>query len=187
MHKAVVKSVTKNRARNLLFHNKNTNIVQPNFFPGIFVLVRRGQDRVHKMSFRYTRQRKILVAPIDEGSSVSKELKANVERPEATCELMKTIVIIGEDVDEIHLQVRWLEFPDKRDWTWLPLTTIHEDTPDMLMSFLKTYSGKKTLIKKAKHCLHQDKGPLPYVKRSRTLYTLQHCQAIADTNESNRP
>lgn len=52
MHKKVSGFVTKNRARQLRAHYKQTNIVQPSFTVGDFVLVRRAQDKGHKLSLR---------------------------------------------------------------------------------------------------------------------------------------
>lgn len=50
MHELVAGIVTKSRARQLHARNKKTNVVQPKFNVGYFVLVRRAQDKVHKMS-----------------------------------------------------------------------------------------------------------------------------------------
>lgn len=52
IHKKVSSLVSKNRARQLRAHNKKTNIDQPNFTVGDFVLVRRAQDKGHKLSFQ---------------------------------------------------------------------------------------------------------------------------------------
>ena len=65
MHKSVNNVVSRNRARQIKAHNKRTNIVAPSFSIGDFVLVRRGQDKGHKMNFRWLGPRRILNAESD--------------------------------------------------------------------------------------------------------------------------
>lgn len=84
-----------------------------------------------------------------EGAPVPKELMDLAERTEARYELIKRIVDNGEDKDSIHLQVQWRGLPDRRDWTWIPLTTLHEDAPDLLTTFMDSTKSKKRLVAKA--------------------------------------
>lgn len=88
-----------------------------------------------------------------EGAAVSKELMDLAESTEARYELIEKLMDIGEDADGIHLQVQWLGLPDQRDWTWIPLSTLYEDAPELLASFLSTYKRKKSLIAKAQQCI----------------------------------
>ena len=53
MHKEVALAVAKRREKAIALHNKATNIVSPTFVIGDFVLVRRSNDRGHKLRFKW--------------------------------------------------------------------------------------------------------------------------------------
>jgi len=180
MHKQVAKNILKNRARQIRFHNQKTNIVVHNFSVGDFVLVRRAQDKGHKLSYRWMGPRRItrvisemvydvssMVDDVTEqihaarllpyradrdSSSVSEELMDLAERSEAKYELVEKIIDIGEDHDGIFLQVQWQGLPDRRDWTWNYLADMHEDMPEVVEEFLDK-SKAKNLVSKAKKFL----------------------------------
>lgn len=182
MHKKVQVSVSKNRARQIRKHNRETNLVAPNFTVGDFVLVRRAQDKGHKLNFRWLGPRRITKAiselvyevtkldgtnpedvhcarlrsyrTAEENAPVTSDLMELASRTEAKYELVEAIHDIGEDKDGLFLHVEWTGLPDKRDWTWVSLTDMCSDVPDMTRAFLSRKSGRKTLIAKAKTILH---------------------------------
>ncbi len=59
MHKDASDRVSNDRKRQIIAHNRKTNIVSPNFTNGDFVLVRRAVDKGHKLSNRWLGPRKI--------------------------------------------------------------------------------------------------------------------------------
>jgi len=59
MHKTTAEKVKKNRERKIQDHNKKTNIVSHRFNIGDFVLIRRPQDKGHKLSCRWIGPRRI--------------------------------------------------------------------------------------------------------------------------------
>jgi len=181
MHKDVAHHVGKNRQRQLRSHNKKTNVVQPNFHVGDFVLVRRAQDRGHKLNFRWIGPRRITnvvselvydVTKLDgsgtervhaarlktyraraENEYVSPTLLELAERTESRYEIVERIHDVGEDKDGMFLNVEWAGLPDRRDWTWNPLGEMYEDVPQLVTDFLRNVRGRKRLVTKAKELL----------------------------------
>ncbi len=41
------------------------------------------------------------------------------------------------------MEVKWLDLPDEKDWTWQPLEGMNEDVPEMLIDFLNKTKKKK--------------------------------------------
>ena len=182
MHKETSNRVTTARQKQIQAHNKQTNIIQPNFSLGDFVLVRRAQDKGHKLNFRWFGPRRIVhvysdlvydVAKLNgsdveqvhcarlilyrhasENSVVSKELLDLADRSEAQYELVEKIIAIGEEHYGIFLQVQWLGLPDAIDYTWVSLKTLFEDMPDFVTEFLNSHKKNKTLIKNAKQAIN---------------------------------
>ncbi len=111
--------VDANRAQQIKYHSSKTNIVAPNFSAGDFVLVRRAQEKNHKMCFRWQCPHRItgvvsdlvydvsnltdtktervqcaqhkLYRPREEGSKVSEEMLLLAEHTEARFELVEKI------------------------------------------------------------------------------------------------
>ncbi len=59
MHIYVEQKVSKNHAKQIKHHSKKNTIFKPNCSFGDFVVVRKGQDMGHKLSFRWVGPRKI--------------------------------------------------------------------------------------------------------------------------------
>ncbi len=182
MHKNAQTTISKNRLRQIRHHNKQTNIVAPNFTIGDFVLVRSPQKKGHKMQFRWIGPRRIVstvselvydVAKLDgkdvervhcarmrlykardENAPVAAALLKLADHTESRYELVESIKDIGEAEDGIHVQVEWAGLPDKCDWTWVPLHNLYEDMPIALTDFLNTHRKNKKIVAKAKRALH---------------------------------
>lgn len=178
MHKDTAEKVTKARQKQINTHNKRTNIIEPSFHVGDFVVVRRAQGKGHKLNFRWTGPRRIIKVYSDliydvekitdrsvekvhcarlrlyrhnlEDTPVSKELLDLADRSEAQYEIVEKIVDIGETPDGLFLQIQWLGLPDSTDKTWVSLQTIFEDMPNIVREFLQTHKGKAELIGRAK-------------------------------------
>lgn len=181
MHKETAERLTLALKKQIDAHNKRTNIITPFFCVGDFVLVRRAQDKGHKLNFRWQGPRRIVkvhsdlvydVAKLnggeiekvhcarlllyrndDHNKPVSESLLELADRTEAQYELVDKIIGIGEDHDGIFLHVQWLGLPDEIDRTWVPLTSLFEDMPDMVQEFLRTHIKEKSLVKRAKQSI----------------------------------
>lgn len=145
MHKDTAARVTKARRKHIETHNRLTNIIQPSFEVGEFVLVRRAQGKGHELNSRWLEPRQVvkvyrdlvydvaklngggiehvhcarmlLYRPARENTQVSNELLDLAERSEAQYELADKIVAIGEDHDSIFFQVCWLGLPGEINFT----------------------------------------------------------------------
>ncbi len=53
-----------------------------------------------------------------------------------------------ESSEGIEVQAEWEGLPDVTDFTWEPLTQLHEDIPELLNSFLES-KGKRAMKRKA--------------------------------------
>ena len=60
MHKKTAELVCKERRKQIEAHNKKTNIIQPKFTVGDFVLARRAHDKGHKLNFRWMGPRRVV-------------------------------------------------------------------------------------------------------------------------------
>ena len=181
MHKEVERSVSLRRERAIAAHNKATNVVSPSFVVGDFVLVRRANDRGHKLRFRWFGPCRIKavhsphvysIAPLRGGKTelvhcarlikyrdsllckpVPKEMMDLAERTESRYEVVEKILDIGEAPDGLFFRVQWEGLPDKRDWTWKAVSELYADIPDIVTDFLRTFKSKKTLVSKVKRQL----------------------------------
>lgn len=172
VHKDVTRSVTDRREKSIHAHNWATNIVAPSFSVGDFVLVRRANDRGHKLRFRWYGPYRITTVhsplvytvkslqgdkePVNcvrllkyrdslMGEAVPKEMMDLAERTESRYEVVDSIKEIGEAHDGLFFQVMWDGHPDKRDWTWQSVTELYADISSIVLDFLKTYSQKKRI------------------------------------------
>ena len=181
VHKEVERSVSLRRERAIAVHNKATNIITPSFAVGDFVLVRRANDRGHKLRFRWLGPCRITsvhsplvygITPLRGGKvervhcarlikyrdsllgkTVTKEMMDLAERTESRYEVVEKIVDVGEAPDGLFFRVQWEGLPDKRDWTWQPVSELYADIPDIVLSFLKKFKPKKALISRIKRQL----------------------------------
>lgn len=146
MQKEVGGSVSLRLKRVIAAYNQATNIVSPAFAVGYFVLVRRANDRRHKLRFRWFRpclitdvNRSLVysVTPLQGGTTdgahcarltphndslLGQPLPARLldfaNRVSLTYENFEPIVDIGEVPDGLFVPVQSEGLPDKRDWTW---------------------------------------------------------------------
>ncbi len=162
----------KNRARVIALHNKKTNLVTPNFTVGDFVVVRRAQDRGHKLRFKWTEPRRItgvlsdlvyeisglvedkieifhasrilLYKPALDNATVSERTMQHAAHTEAKYEINDELMDIKKKkIGDMFVLTRWVGLPDKCDFTWQSLKELHEDVPDMLKKFLSNYESSK--------------------------------------------
>ncbi len=183
MHKEVHRRVSENLQKKIAYHNKQTNLVVPNFCVGDFVLVRRAQDtKGHKFQFRWLGPLRItrvigdtvydVSGLLDEklevvhaarlqlyrshldGTSMSTKLLKQAEHIEAKFEMVDMILDIREADDGIFFQVQWLGKPDKVDWTWQSITEMYEDVPERVQEFLNSAQRtRKRVVRKARTAL----------------------------------
>lgn len=171
----------KRRQKAIEKHNTATNIIQPAFELGHFVLVRRGTDRGHKLSFKWKEPRRIvaihssLVYSVEklsggdiekvhsvrltpyraaaENTIVTPRLLELADKTEVRYEVVDSILDLGEAEDGLFFQVRWEGLPDKRDSTWVKIKNLFEDMPAAVCEFLSTCK-KKNLVRKANQQLN---------------------------------
>lgn len=181
IHKDVERSVSLRRDSAITAHNKATNIIQPQFTTGEFVLVRRATDRGHKLQFRWFGPCRITavhspvvygVSPLRGGKTdkvhcarliryrdsllgepVPQDMLDLADHTETRFEVVEKIIDIGETPDGLFFQVQWEGLPDKQDWTWQSVKELYEDIPDMVSTFLQTTKKKTVLVKKIKRQL----------------------------------
>lgn len=178
MHKSVHEKITVVRREQVAVHNRQTNVVQPNFSVGDYVLVRRKDRGNHKLAFRWIGPRVITQVENDvvyvvrdlvhgqeeqvhasrlvhyrddlNGKPVSENLKNHAQHTETKFEVIDEIVDIGEEDDTIWFRIKWMGLPDEKDFTWQRIDILYEDAPDMLNNFLDTFTRKKKVLKKAR-------------------------------------
>jgi len=171
MHKTTTEKVSKSREKKIKMHNQKTNIISQTFNLGDFVLVRKAQNKGHKLSYRWIGPRRItkilgeLVYEVEnmvtgkieavhatriqlyrssaEGTEVSKKLMGHIEASEATYEIVDQFLKLSKSSGEFYVQTMWLGLPDKKDWTWQKLSELYEDMPDRVSEFLVNYKNKK--------------------------------------------
>lgn len=181
MHKYVERSVSLRRERAIAAHNKATNIVAPSLVVGDFVLVRRANDRGHKLRFRWFGPCQVTaicsplvygITPLQGGKTervhcarlikhrdpllgnpVSQEMFDLAERTESRFEVVEKLLDVGEAPDGLFFRVQWEGLPDKRDWTWQPVSELYSDIPDTVVNFLKAFKSKNSLVSKIKRKL----------------------------------
>jgi len=181
VHKDVEHSVSLRRERSIAAHNRATNIVTPSFQIGDFVLVRRANERGHKLRFRWYGPCRVTavhgslvygITPLSGGKPdrvhcarlvkyrdsllgkpVSQKMLDLAETTQAQYEVVDKIVGIQQSHDGIFFKVQWEGLPDKRDHTYHLIDELYADVPVLVTEFLETYKSKKALINKAKHQL----------------------------------
>ena len=142
MHKEVYERVTKNRLKEISWHNSKTNVISPKFEVGDFVLVRRGAKSGHKLTFRWVGPRRIVEAinsvvfkvknltgdkieqvhasrllPYREtlrNGEASGKLKEHAIHTESSYEEIEELLDIEEMDKEIYIRVKWLGLPDEK-------------------------------------------------------------------------
>ena len=181
IHKDVARSVSIRREKAIAAHDKATNIIHPSFVVGDFVLVRRTNDRGHKLSFRWFGRCLItaVYSPLVYGISslcsgktervhcarlikcrdsllgfpVPKEMMELAKRTESRFEVSDKILDIGEAPDGLFFHVQWEGIPDKRHCTWQSVGDLFADVPDLVADFLHSFKSRKKLVNKVKHQL----------------------------------
>ena len=177
MHHQVEETKSAARQAEIHKHNERTNIVQPNFHVGDYVLVRRMSKQNHKLAFRWTGPRVILrsinqvvyevkslkngtteqvhaviLLPYRDdlrGTPASDKIIEHATHTEASYDMIEEILDIGEEDRVLWLRLKWLGLPDKKDYTWQTLAILMEDVPDMVIQYLDKCK-KKRLVKKAR-------------------------------------
>jgi len=160
VHKDVERSVSRRREHAIAAHNKATNIINPSFEVGDFVLVRRANTRGHKLRFQWHGPCRVTsvhgslvygITPLRGGKSEMLDL---AESTEARYEVVHKILNVGQAPDGLFFQVQWEGLPDKRDYTWQPIADLYADMPVRVKEFLSTYKSKKNITNKIKHQLN---------------------------------
>ena len=156
MHKDVKQRADHNRKKQREAHNRKTNIKPVNFTVGDFVLVRRAKAPGHKMKFMWVGPRRITACKSEwvyevehllkgsretvhakrmflyragmDGKEVVPELLKAAEHTEAVYQDAHELVGIRKRGDALEIQIKWEGLPDAEDWTWEPLSQVHEDT-----------------------------------------------------------
>lgn len=179
MHKDTARRVSERRQRAIDAHNKATNLQQPNFTVGDFVLVRRREKTAHKLQFKWCGPRRIVAtasplvyvveklgskstervhaarlfkyaAQLD-GETVPNSILELADRTEAKYEVLDAIVDISENDEGFWFRLRWEGLPDERDYTWALAKDVYDDVPDMVLEFLRRTSKKKLSTKVSAH------------------------------------
>ena len=75
------------------------------------------------------------------------------DRTESRYGIVEKIMDVGEAPDGLFFRAQWEGLPDKRDWTWQPVSELYTDIPDILTEFLKIFKSKKKLVAKIKRQL----------------------------------
>ena len=176
VHKNVSDRVSAERARQIHAHNKHTKVVTPSFTLGDFVLVKRPQEKGHKLLFKWTGPRRVskILHPLvyevtglvdgktervhatrmqiymssPEDMEASDALLRHAEHSEATYEEAEKLHELRTIGTSKFIQVEWQGLPDVSDYTWEPLLKLHEDIPDMVQQFLMSQKQTK-LVKEA--------------------------------------
>lgn len=176
LHKDVHQKVSKNRQRQIAFHNKKTNLVTPNFHVGDFVVVRRQHNKGHKIMFRWVGPRQITLVISDlvyevtsltenqydiihaarlllyhsdvDNAEVTPDLMRQAEHLEAKYEIIENLNDMDEGESGILIQVQWMGLLDLCDWTWQPIRELHQDVPERVEQFLRN-CRKRKLVKRA--------------------------------------
>ena len=176
IHKSVVSLTSADRKRKTDYHNAKTNVKKLNLSVGDFVLVRRPQEKGHKLRFVRTGPRRVvevkspMVCVVEEllskkrdtvhsrrlvlyradmdGKEVSEALNAHADHTETVYDTVCDIHDIRADGGNIEVQIEWDGFPDTSDWTWESLKNVSEDVPDILTRYLAT-PRQKSLKKQA--------------------------------------
>lgn len=183
LHKDVAAKVSNRRKKAISAHNKSTNIIEPKFEIGDFVLVRRAVDRGHKLQYKWFgplrveqvhsplvysvakfngtdlqrvhATRLIRYRPKLEGTNVPQDILDLADHTTAKFETIGSFVDLAEDADQtIMTRVCWDGIPDARDWTWHKAEHMYEDVPDMFLEYLDSIKdGPKKLLVKKLQCL----------------------------------
>ena len=164
MHKDVFERIRGNRAKEIKAHNRKTNLTAPQFEIGDFVLVRRAQDKGHKLSFKWqgpmriTRTINPLVYEVTslvnnksanvhairiklyrndlDGQPVSRDLLSHAVHTEACYEDIHAFRELKKNGSEFLVRVEWEGLPDEIDHTWETLNDLNEDVPQLLREYL---------------------------------------------------
>lgn len=175
MHKTLSERMRANRERHIRSHNKRTNIVEPSFNIGDFVLVRKAQNKGHKLSFRWQGPKRItkvvnnLVYEVTslisnqaetvhvtricmyrtdtDGVKPSKELLSHAKHTETMYEDVRFLRKVHKSGNSYKVLVEWEGLPDTCNYTWEPIGNLFEDIPEMLTKYLK--DEKTTVAKNA--------------------------------------
>lgn len=164
MHKDVGTRVSKNREQQIRRQKKQTNIVSPSFEMGDFVLVR-TQKKGHKQSFKCPGPNRIVrilgdtvyivesltgekmetvhaegllryQAEMNEKEE-SQKLLNHAKHTISNFEIIERLIKISKSgTNQLHVLVEWAGLPDEADYTWLELSQLYPEIPNMLTEFL---------------------------------------------------
>ena len=163
MHSSVLETVSNERKRAILAHNRRTNISVLNLHPGDFVLVRVPGTTAHKLSFKWTGPRRVLRSTgphtyeIEDlisgkseiihdsrmilyrndmvGKEVSEELLDSARHLESSYQVIRNLHDVRTMNGNVEIWVEWEGLPDNHDFTWEPLTQLYADVPEMVREF----------------------------------------------------
>ncbi len=198
MHKKVERAVSLRTQPSIASHNQAINIIAPSFSIGYFALVRRVNDRGHKLRFRWYGPCRITtinsplvysVASLHDirvenvhcarlkqyhnsllRHKVPKELLDLADRTQSRYKVVEKIIDVGEAHwaspwhDGLFCQVHWEGLPNKRDWTWQPVSELYYDIPEVFIRFLDSTKAKKTTVSKVKRQLNCSTRPQKWNK-----------------------
>lgn len=183
MHKDVTEKVSNRRKKGIAAQNKSTNIMEPRFEVGYFVLVRRAVDHERKLQYKWFGHLRIeqvhsslvyIVAKFNgtdsqrfhatcfihyvnnlEFSDFPKEILDLADHTTANFETVDKFVDIAEDADQtIMVRVFWDGLPDERDWTWHNAEHMYEEVPNMFLKYIYSIrDGPKKSTVKKLQCL----------------------------------
>ena len=163
VHKEVLEQVTKNRSRQISWHNRKVGVAKDNFEVGVFVLVGRRISMGEKLRCRWTGPRRVtsvindqiyevedlitgkrekihasrLIFFRNKDFQVTKDLKEIAEYTEQTRYEVKRLKDLIRSGDQFLVLVEWVGFPDDEDNSWESLDSLNSDIPEMVRAFLE--------------------------------------------------
>ncbi len=84
-----------------------------------------------------------------DGKDIDGDLIRSMTHLESTFQSAKALRDIGVVDSNVRLLVEWEGLPDRCDFTWEPLSLVHEDIPGMVQEFLAA-PGSRSLKDKAR-------------------------------------
>ena len=182
MHKNADRTISLRRKRSIAAHNKTINIASPSFAVSDLVLVRRPNDRGHKLTFRWhgpcritavhnplvynvtlfawrkfgTRAlcTAILISKLAVWTASAKGFDGFGRKNRISLQNCPKILDVREVPDGLFFRVQWDGQPYQRDWTWQAVEEIYVDTKNIVKDFLATISAKESIVSKIKRQLN---------------------------------
>ena len=182
VHKDVKLRCEKERQRQRKAHNKKTNVYAANFCVGDFVMVRRAQNKGHKLASKWIGPLEITTVISDSAYDVqnlitgkretvhhtllrhvSSNIGANAEKYQAHAEHTESIYETVEELmqskhhrGQLYIQVRWSRSDGSDDITWQPFGELFEDVLDMLQEYAHRTADRHVLEELKAHVLPSD-------------------------------